>query len=121
MGKNPALSWANVLSSYALREQVDVYSFGVVLWELWTGKEPYEGLNYHALLHQITTSKGGLRPTLPSSSRWEGDPCPEPAPGWEKLVERCWQDCPDSRPAFDEVRPAAGPGFVASGLPFILQ
>jgi len=33
--------------------QVDVYSFGVVLWELWTGREPHEGLNYHALLHQV--------------------------------------------------------------------
>ena len=83
--------------------QVDVYSFGVVLWELWTGKEPYEGLNYHALLHQITLTGGTLRPTLPNSPKWEGEPIPEPAPGWCNLVERCWQEAPEQRPSFAEV------------------
>lgn len=83
--------------------QVDVYSFGVVLWELWTGREPYEGLNYHALLHQITLTGGGLRPTLPNSPKWEYDPIPEPAPGWCSLMERCWQTIPEKRPSFAEV------------------
>jgi serine/threonine protein kinase len=83
--------------------QVDVYSFGVVLWELWTGREPYEGLNYHALLHQITITNGSLRPTLPTSPEWDKDLCPEPAPGWGSLVERCWHECPEQRPSFEEV------------------
>ncbi len=82
-----------------------MYSFGVVLWELWTGKEPYEGLNYHALLHQITLTGGTLRPTLPNSPKWEGEPAPEPAPGWCNLVERCWQEAPEQRPSFAEVTP----------------
>lgn len=80
-----------------------MYSFGVVLWELWTGREPYEGLNYHALLHQITLTGGGLRPTLPTSPKWEHEPCPEPAPGWCNLLERCWQELPEKRPSFAEV------------------
>ena len=84
--------------------QVDVYSFGVVMWELWTGKEPYEGLNYHALLHQITLTNGGLRPPVPNGPKWEGNHCPEPAPGWSKLMERCWHELPEERPGFDEVR-----------------
>ncbi len=83
--------------------QVDVYSFGVVLWELWSGREPYEGLNYHALLHQITLTGGGLRPTLPNSPKWEYEPVPEPAPGWCSLMERCWQEVPEKRPSFAEV------------------
>jgi len=83
-----------------------VYSFGVVLWELWTGREPYEGLNYHALLHQITTSNGALRPPLPGKARWDGEVPPEPAPGWSDLCERCWGEDPALRPEFEEVRPA---------------
>ena len=47
-------------------------SFGIVLWELWTFREPYDGLNYHALLHQLT-SGSALRPTIPGASDWEGD------------------------------------------------
>eukprot|EP00983_Pelagomonas_calceolata_P134298 1162046-Pelagomonas_calceolata.AAC.15 len=43
---------------------VDVYSFGIVMWELWTGREPYDGLNYHALLHAMTSCRG-MRPVLP--------------------------------------------------------
>ena len=73
------------------------------MWELWTGKEPYEGLNYHALLHQITLTNGGLRPPTPNGPKWEGENLPEPAPGWAKLMERCWHELPEERPGFDEV------------------
>ena len=68
---------------------MDVYSFGIVLWELWTGREPYEGLNYHALLHQIT-SANNMRPPLPGTPEYEllgeGSP-PEPAAGFCTLVQ----------------------------------
>lgn len=69
---------------------MDVYSFGVVLWELWTGKEPYDGLNYHALLHQITSSDAVVRPALPGSLDWDPEVGPELAPGYRALMERCW-------------------------------
>ncbi len=53
------------------------------MWELWTGREPYEGLNYHALLHQITSSTKAIRPAIPGNPDWEGEPLPELAPGWK--------------------------------------
>lgn len=43
----------------------DVYSFGIVMWELWTLREPFEGINYHALLHMMSTTAEGVRPPLP--------------------------------------------------------
>ena len=79
--------------------QVDVYSFGVVLWELWSCREPYDGLNYHALLHQITSANGCVRPPLPGSPEWEGEYIPEVAPGWAELVQRCWGEDPKKRPS----------------------
>lgn len=85
--------------------QVDVYSFGIVLWELWTGKEPYEGLNYHALLHQITTS-ACVRPPLPGGPDWEalGEPVPpEPAGDFSALVQACWHEKPACRPTFSAI------------------
>jgi hypothetical protein len=48
-----------------------VYSYGIVLWELWTGREPFEGLNYHALLHQMTSAGEAMRPPLPGSADWD--------------------------------------------------
>jgi hypothetical protein len=36
-----------------------------VLWELWTLREPFEGINYHALLHMMSTSTEAVRPPLP--------------------------------------------------------
>jgi len=67
-----------------------VFSFGVVLWELWTSKEPYDGLNYHALLHQLTSSEASIRPCLPGSPDWDPAVGPEPVAGYRSLMERCW-------------------------------
>jgi hypothetical protein len=46
-------------------QAVDVWSFGIVLYELWALREPYDGLNYHALLHMMSSSKEAVRPALP--------------------------------------------------------
>lgn len=46
----------------------DIYSFGIVMWELWTLREPFEGINYHALLHMMSTSQEAVRPPLPGEA-----------------------------------------------------
>jgi serine/threonine protein kinase len=90
----------------AVTEKVDVFSFGIVMWELWTGKEPYEGLNYHALMVQLANPEARLRPPVPGSPEWDGEEAavpPELAPGWKVLMERCWAEDPEDRPSFTQV------------------
>lgn len=86
-------------------ERCDVYSFAICLWELWTGQEPYQNVNYHALMHQLTSPGSIVRPPIPGTPEWESsEPSPpELAPGYRDLMERCWAEDPDDRPSFTEV------------------
>ena len=68
-GTLPWIAPEVIKSPKSVTEKVDVYSFGIVMWELWTLREPFEGINYHALLHLISTTPEGLRPALPGE-RW---------------------------------------------------
>ncbi|KAK9790346.1 hypothetical protein WJX73_008358 [Symbiochloris irregularis] len=116
-GTLPWIAPEIIKTPHAVTEKADVYSFGVVLWELWTGREPYEGLNYHALLHQITTSSAQVRPVMPGTAEWDatGEASPaEPCTGYQDLIERCWGDCPGDRPSFREI--VASLRGMASGL-----
>ncbi len=90
----------------AVTEAADVYSFGVVLWELWTGREPWENMNFHALMLQLANPEIKLRPPIPGTEEWdgpEGSAPPELAPGWRDLMERCWEEDPNNRPPFTQI------------------
>ncbi|XP_020535437.1 serine/threonine-protein kinase STY8 isoform X2 [Jatropha curcas] len=71
--------------------KVDVFSFSVVLWELLTGKLPYEHLT--PLQAAVGVVQQGLRPSIPKHTHYK----------LVELLERCWQQEPSLRPEFSEI------------------
>nr|XP_009791591.1 PREDICTED: RGS domain-containing serine/threonine-protein kinase A-like isoform X4 [Nicotiana sylvestris]XP_016440994.1 PREDICTED: probable serine/threonine-protein kinase DDB_G0272254 isoform X4 [Nicotiana tabacum] len=80
-----------VLRSEPSNEKSDLYSFGVILWELATGKLPWDNLNPM----QVIGAVGFMNQRL--------DIPKDVHPQWASIIESCWHSEPQSRPSFQEL------------------
>ncbi|EXX57236.1 uncharacterized protein OCT59_023851 [Rhizophagus irregularis] len=76
--------------SFSLNEKSDVYSIGVLLWEISSGKPPFDGISSFSLILQISQ---GHRET----------PVPDTPTAYVNLYTECWNGEPDSRPTVNQV------------------
>ncbi|KAB2092855.1 hypothetical protein ES319_A02G058800v1 [Gossypium barbadense] len=80
-----------VLRNEPSDEKSDIYSFGVILWELATGKIPWENLNSV----QVIGTVGFMNQRLEIPKDLD--------PLWASIIESCWLSDPRSRPTFLEL------------------
>ncbi|KAM9253189.1 receptor-interacting serine/threonine-protein kinase 4 [Dugong dugon] len=75
----------------------DVYSFAIVLWGVLTQKKPFA--DEKNILHIMVKVVKGHRPELPPVCRAR----PRACSNLIRLMQRCWQDDPHTRPTFQEI------------------
>lgn len=66
-------------------ESIDIYSLGITFWEIWTGREPYDGLNTFQIYDHVSAGK---RPEIPQYT----------TPRFRQLVEMAWSQDEQRRP-----------------------
>ena len=71
--------------------KIDVYAYGLLLWEMLTGKTPFD--KYKGAQLAIAVCQKNERPHVPSDT----------PSALKSLIKSCWDRDPDNRPTFDEI------------------
>ena len=89
------LQWMapEVIQGKSYSESADVFSLGMIVWELLTGKYPFEGLGQLEIAHQVVTLN--VRPDIPSFLQTS-------APQLVNFLRSCWDPIPEKRITADE-------------------
>jgi len=74
----------------------DVYSYGLVMWEIVTGKTPFNEYTSIGKLILDVHKPDGVRPIIPDGTD----------PTYTALMKRCWDHDIDVRPPFSEILPS---------------
>ncbi|KAH0793069.1 TKL family protein kinase [Histomonas meleagridis] len=89
----PHYTAPEVLERRSYGSKIDSYSYGIILWEMATGKIPYDGLSPKEIYNQVVNKNYRL-------------PLSERIPKCLKnLISRCWSSSPNERPDFTEIVP----------------
>ncbi len=86
----PEWTAPEVLQSSTNSEAGDVYSYGVVLWEIFTGKIPWEDVSAMQVVLMVGFHNSRLA-------------IPEDVPPWAAEIIECCFDQADKRPSFAEI------------------
>uniref|UniRef100_A0A3B4AF49 Protein kinase domain-containing protein n=1 Tax=Periophthalmus magnuspinnatus TaxID=409849 RepID=A0A3B4AF49_9GOBI len=81
--------------SYEPVQTFDTYSYGILLWSVFTGKEPYEGVNYTLVELRIPE---GDRPPCGDLQRLQVVGITDIV----NLMKKCWDKDPAKRPHFKD-------------------
>lgn len=74
-------------------KKCDVYSFGIILWQMLSGKVPFEYENPHVIIYKVVTDN--LRPKEIDSHKTTKDLA------YGTLYRQCWDRNPQDRPTFE--------------------
>ena len=88
----PAYMAPELLDSNTFTEKTDVFAFAIVIWEVLTGRIPWEGLNAVQIGMQYLVRQS--RPPSPGAAPHD----------LVQLMWNCWEQDPDNRPDFCGIR-----------------
>ncbi|XP_049817184.1 atrial natriuretic peptide receptor 1 [Aethina tumida] len=96
----PELLPLTIIPGNPATQKGDVYSFGIILEEIIVRGGPFEAARQYLDIQEII-SRVAARENPPFRPAVSQSDCPEEL---VELMEKCWHDNPDDRPAFDNIR-----------------